>query len=146
MTSQAGAVLAQGKRTRSGTCIFQTQAPAYCASETPDDPESRSAPQPFFAQGTPLPRLPIDYHCIGDGEHVHLFFTGDDGLFYCSRTTYAEFPKGFNNPVSAMRGSSDTVFEGSITSAASVMVWRVRLMGGRPGGFAAGSRAGRRCG
>ena len=29
-----------------------------------------------------MPRLPIDYHCIGDGEHMYLFFTGDDGNFY----------------------------------------------------------------
>jgi hypothetical protein len=95
--------------------IFQTQPPAYCTSETPDDPKSWSAPQPFFAQGTPMPRLPIDYHCIGDGEHMYLFFTGDDGNFYRSRTTYAEFPKGFSNPVIAMRGTRNTVFEGSFT-------------------------------
>jgi len=95
--------------------IFQTQPPAYCTSETPNDPKSWSAPQPFFAQGTPLPRLPIDYHCIGDGEHMYLFFTGDDGNFYRSRTTYAEFPKGFSNPVIAMRGTRATVFEGSLT-------------------------------
>ncbi len=95
--------------------IFQTQAPAYCTSEMPDDLKSWSAPQPFFAQGTPLPRLPIDYHCIGDGEHMYLFFTGDDGNFYRSRTPYAEFPKGFGNPVIAMRGTRATVFEGSFT-------------------------------
>jgi hypothetical protein len=95
--------------------IFQTQPPAYCTSETPDDRKSWSAPQPFFAQGTPLPRLPIDYHCIGDGEHMYLFFTGDDGNFYRSRTTYAEFPKGFSNPVIAMRGTRATVFEASFT-------------------------------
>lgn len=95
--------------------IFQTQAPAYCTSETPDDPTSWSAPQLFFTPGTPLPRLPIDYHCIGDGEHMYLFFTGDDGNFYRSRTPYADFPKGFSNPVIAMRGTRATVFEGSFT-------------------------------
>jgi enterochelin esterase-like enzyme len=95
--------------------IFQTQPPAYCTSETPDDPKYWTSPQPFFAPGTPMPRLPIDYHCIGDGEHMYLFFTGDDGNFYRSRTAYAEFPKGFSNPVIAMRGTRDTVFEGSFT-------------------------------
>jgi hypothetical protein len=95
--------------------IFQTQPPAYCTSETPDDPKSWSTPQPFYAQGTPLPRLPIDYHCIGDGEYMYLFFTGDDGNFYRSRTTYADFPKGFSNPVVAMRGTRNTVFEASFT-------------------------------
>ena len=94
---------------------FQTQPPAYATSETPEDPMSWSAPQPFFAQGTPLPRLPIDYHFIGDGQHVYMFFTGDDGNFYRSRTTYAEFPKGFSNPVIAMRGTRQTVFEAGFT-------------------------------
>jgi hypothetical protein len=62
-----------------------------------------------------MPRLPIDYHFIGDGKHMYMFFTGDDGNFYRSRTTYAEFPKGFIKPVVAMRGTRNTVFEASIT-------------------------------
>lgn len=95
--------------------IFQTQRPAYCTSETPDDPKSWTEPQQFFTPDIPTPRLPIDYHCIGDGEHMYLFFTGDDGNFYRSRTTYAEFPRGFSPPVVAMRGTRNTVFEGSYT-------------------------------
>lgn len=94
---------------------FQTQPPVYCTSETPADPKSWTRPQPFFAPGTPMPGLPIDYHFIGDGEHMYMFFTGDDGNFYRSRTTYAEFPKGFSNPVVAMRGTRSTVFEAGFT-------------------------------
>jgi len=94
---------------------FQTQPPVYCTTDTPDDPMSWTAPQPFFAQGTPMPRLPIDYHFIGDGENMYMFFTGDDGNFYRSQTTYAEFPKGFSNPVIAMRGTRNTVFEAGFT-------------------------------
>jgi enterochelin esterase-like enzyme len=95
--------------------IFQTQRPAYSTSETPDDPRSWTVPQQFWTPDIPTPRLPIDYHCIGDGEHMYLFFTGDDGNFYRSRTTYAEFPNGFSSPVIAMRGTRETVFEGSFT-------------------------------
>jgi hypothetical protein len=95
--------------------IFQTQRPAYCTSETPDDPKSWTTPQQFFTPDIRTPGLPIDYHCIGDGEHMYLFFTGDDGNFYRSQTTYAEFPKGFSNPVVAMRGTRSTVFEASFT-------------------------------
>ena len=95
--------------------IFQTQPPVYCTSDTPDDPMSWSAPQPFFAPGTPMPNLPIDYHCIGDGQLMYMFFTGDDGNFYRSQTTYADFPKGFSAPVVAMRGTRNTVFEASYT-------------------------------
>jgi glycosyl hydrolase family 62 len=90
---------------------FQTQPPVYCTSDTPDDPMSWTAPQPFFAPGTPNPNLPIDFHFIGDGEYMYMFFTGDDGNMYRSRTTYAEFPNGFSAPVVAMRGNRDTVFE-----------------------------------
>lgn len=94
---------------------FQTQPPVFCTSETPGDPNSWTKPEPFFAPGTPMPRLPIDYHFIGDGEHMYMFFTGDDGNFYRSRTTYAEFPKGFSKPVVAMRGTRNTVFEAGFT-------------------------------
>lgn len=93
--------------------IFQTQPPVYCTSDTPDDPMSWSAPQPFFAPGLNLPW--IDFHCIGDGEYMYLFFTGDNGNFYRSRTTYADFPKGFSSPVIAMRGTRNTVFEAGFT-------------------------------
>ncbi len=94
---------------------FQTQPAVFCTSETPGDPNSWTKPEPFFAPGTPMPRLPIDYHFIGDGEHMYLFFTGDDGNFYRSRTTYAEFPRGFGKPVVAMRGTRETVFEAGFT-------------------------------
>lgn len=94
---------------------FQTQPPVFCTSTTPGDPNSWTKPEPFFAQGTPMPNLPIDFHFIGDGTHMYMFFTGDDGNFYRSRTTYADFPKGFSNPVVAMRGTRNTVFEASFT-------------------------------
>lgn len=94
---------------------FQTQTPAYATSDNPDDPTSWTAPQQFFERGTPLPGLPIDYHFIGDGEYMYMFFTGDDGNFYRSRTTYADFPKGFSNPVIAMHGNPRTVFEAGFT-------------------------------
>jgi hypothetical protein len=95
--------------------IFQTQPAVYCTSDTPGDPDSWTRPQPFFTQGTPMPNLPIDFHVIGDGEYMYLFFTGDDGNFYRSRTSYAEFPKGMSAPVIAMRGTRNTVFEAGFT-------------------------------
>jgi hypothetical protein len=94
---------------------FQTQPPVYCTSDTPDDPMSWTSPQQFFAPGTPTPNLPIDFHFIGDGEYMYMFFTGDDGNFYRSRTTYADFPKGFSAPVIAMHGNRNSVFEAGFT-------------------------------
>ena len=94
---------------------FQTQPPVFCTSDTPADPKSWTKPEPFFAQGTPMPNLPIDFHFIGDGQYMYMFFTGDDGNFYRSRTTYAEFPKGMSPPVIAMAGTRNTVFEAGFT-------------------------------
>jgi hypothetical protein len=97
---------------------FQTQAPAFSTSKTPGDPESWSKPENFFPAelyAQYMPRLPIDYHYIGDGKYMYMFFTGDDGNFYRSRTSYADFPKGFSKPVVAMRGTRNTVFEASST-------------------------------
>jgi hypothetical protein len=94
---------------------YQTQPPVYCTSDTPGDPKSWTKQQPFFQPGQPMPGLPIDYHFIGDGEYMYMFFTGDDGNFYRSRTKYADFPKGFSNPVVAMRGNRNTVFEAGYT-------------------------------
>jgi hypothetical protein len=97
---------------------FQTQAPAFSTSETPGDPKSWTKPENFFPDDLYrqyMPRLPIDYHFIGDGQHMYMFFTGDDGNFYRSRATYADFPKGFSKPVVAMRGTRNTVFEASFT-------------------------------
>jgi hypothetical protein len=62
-----------------------------------------------------MPGLPIDFHMIGDGEYMYLFFTGDDGNFYRSRTKYEDFPKGMSAPVVAMRGTRNTVFEAGFT-------------------------------
>ena len=94
---------------------FQTQPPVYCTSDTPDDPMSWTAAQPFFERGTPMPGLPIDFHFIGDGQYMYMFFTGDDGNIYRSRTAYADFPKGFSAPVIAVHGTRDTVFEAGFT-------------------------------
>jgi hypothetical protein len=97
---------------------FQTQAPAFSTSQTPSNPTSWTKPENFFPADLYrqyMPRLPIDYHFIGDGEHMYMFFTGDDGNFYRSRTSYADFPRGFSKPVVAMRGTRNTVFEASST-------------------------------
>jgi hypothetical protein len=43
------------------------------------------------------PRLPIDYHLIGDGG-TYLFFTAMTGISTATGR-HAEFPQGFSNPV-----------------------------------------------
>ena len=96
--------------------IFQSQQPQYCTTDDITKPETWTAPQDFF-EGKPegAPRLWIDYHVICDDTHAYLFFTGDNGRFYRSRTTIDDFPKGMSNPEIAIQDSRDNLFEGSIT-------------------------------
>ena len=99
---------------------FQTQPPQFATSTTPADPMSWSRPQAFFDPGARTPGgngVPgIDYHFIGDGEFMYLFYTGDDGGFYRSRTKYADFPKGWSEPVAAMKDNgNNTIFEAGFT-------------------------------
>ena len=97
--------------------IFQSQQPQYCTTDDITDVTSWTAPKDFF-QGKPesLGRNQwIDYHMIADDTHIYLFFTGDDGRFWRSRTTIKEFPNGMSDPELAIQESRNDLFEGSIT-------------------------------
>jgi hypothetical protein len=96
--------------------IFQSQPPQYTTTDDLSKPESWPRPQNFFdRRPRSAPRLWIDYHIICDDTHAYLFFTGDDGRFYRSRTKIDDFPKGMSDPEIAIRGRRDSLFEGSIT-------------------------------
>lgn len=96
--------------------VFQSQQPQYCTTDDISKPQTWTRPQNFF-EGRPagLPRLPIDYHIIADDTHAYLFFTGDDGRFYRSRTRIEDFPKGMSDPEIAIKDRRDNLFEASIT-------------------------------
>lgn len=94
--------------------IWQQQDPAYSTTTTPDKPSSWSTPKPFFPSGIPnSPKLPIDYWPIADENNFYLFFTGDDGKVYRTKTTLANFPGGFGTPVVVKSLNTDVIFEGS---------------------------------
>jgi hypothetical protein len=96
--------------------IFQSQQPQYCTTDDISRPETWTSPQNFF-DGKPsgAPQLWIDYYVICDDTHAYLFFTGDNGRFYRSRTKIEDFPKGMSNPEIAIQDSRDNLFEGSST-------------------------------
>ena len=96
--------------------VFQSQQPQYCTTDDLSKPETWTRPQDFF-EGKPsgAPGLWIDYHIICDDTHAYLFFTGDDGRFYRSRTRIEDFPKGMSNPEIAIQDHRNNLFEGSIT-------------------------------
>ena len=95
--------------------VFQTQPPKYCTTDDISKPETWTAPQAFFGRDVRLPRLPIDFHLISDGSYMYLFFTGDDGNFYRSRTKVEDFPNGMSAPEIAIRDNRNNLFEASIT-------------------------------
>jgi len=96
--------------------VFQSQQPQYCTTDDLSKPETWTRPQDFF-EGKPsgAPGLWIDYHIICDDTHAYLFFTGDDGSFYRSRTRIEDFPKGMSNPEIAIQDHRNNLFEGSVT-------------------------------
>jgi hypothetical protein len=96
--------------------IFQSQHPQYCTTDDITKPETWTAPQNFFTRmPRSTPRLPIDYHIICDDTHAYLFFTGDDGRFYRSRTKIEDFPNGMSDPEIAIEDNRSKLFEGSMT-------------------------------
>jgi hypothetical protein len=96
--------------------IFQSQHPQYCTTDDITKPETWTAPQNFFGRmPRSTPRLPIDYHIICDDTHAYLFFTGDDGRFYRSRTKIEDFPNGMSDPEIAIEDNRNNLFEGSMT-------------------------------
>jgi len=102
---------------------FQSGQPQYSTTEDIADPASWSAPTNFFASEPPTVTANkgsggwLDFWTICDGATCHLFFTDDNGNLYRSQTAIGDFPEGFGDPVIAIRGTKETVFEGSATYA-----------------------------
>ena len=96
--------------------IFQSQHPQYSTTDDISKPETWTRPENFFDRlPASTPRLPIDYHIICDDTHAYLFFTGDNGCFYRSRTRIENFPKGMGNVEIAIQENRNDLFEGSMT-------------------------------
>jgi hypothetical protein len=96
--------------------IYQSQHPQYSTTDDLSKPESWTKPESFFASKPEgAPQLWIDYWVICDDTHAYLFFTGDNGRFYRSRTKIEDFPKGMSNPEIVIQETRATLFEGSMT-------------------------------
>jgi hypothetical protein len=96
--------------------IFQSQQPQYSTTDDISKPETWTKPQDFFeTKPASAPQLWIDYWMICDDMHAYLFFTGDNGRMYRSRTRIEDFPKGMSDPEVVIEGPRNDVFEGSMT-------------------------------
>ncbi len=89
--------------------------PAFSTLADPGRPETLTPPKMMF------PRKPanvphwIDFWVICDARHAYLFFTGDDGRFWRSRTALADFPLAWSQPELVLQASRDELFEASHT-------------------------------
>jgi enterochelin esterase-like enzyme len=96
--------------------IYQSQHPQYSTTDDLSKPETWTRPESFFESNPEnMPRLPIDYWVICDETHAYLFFTGDNGRLYRSRTAIGDFPKGMSPPEVVIEETRETLFEGSMT-------------------------------
>jgi hypothetical protein len=96
--------------------VYQSQPPQYSTTDDISKPETWTEPVNFYAtRPASLPRLPIDYWVICDATHAYLFFTGDDGNLYRSRTKIEDFPNGMSDPEIAIRENRNILFEASMT-------------------------------
>ncbi len=96
--------------------VLQSQQPQYCTTDDLSKPETWTKPQDFFeGKSSGAPRLWIDYWVICDDTHAYLYFTGDNGRVYRSRTKIEDFPKGMSDPEICIEGTRHGVFEGSMT-------------------------------
>jgi hypothetical protein len=96
--------------------IYQSQPPQYSTADDLSKPETWTKPESFFdTKPASAPRLWIDYWVICDDTHAYLFFTGDNGRVYRSRTNIEAFPKGMSDPEIVIEGPRNDVFEGSMT-------------------------------
>jgi len=91
--------------------IFQSGQPQYSTNSDPTQPQNWSAPKNFFASQPSSVSNWIDFWIISDSTNVYLFFCGDNGNFYRSSTSLANFPNGFNTPVIVYTDSEFNLFE-----------------------------------
>lgn len=95
-----------------GTGFF---GPAFSTMDDVSKPETLTKPVMLFPKKPDhVPRW-IDFWVICDKTDAFLFFTGDDGRFWRSRTAIADFPKGWSNPVLVLQLAQNEFFEATCT-------------------------------
>ncbi len=83
--------------------IYQSQPPTYSTAAEIGEPSNWSAPQFFYASKPKgAPDMWIDYWVICDSGNAYMFFSGDDGKLYRSRTALKDFPNGFGEVTTVM--------------------------------------------
>ena len=98
--------------------IYQNGNAAYSTNKNISDPLGWSAPTNFYPAGKPKIVTDnigagywVDMWVICDEAKCHLFSSDDNGQLYRSETTVAKFPAGMSEPVIALQGKKEDLFE-----------------------------------
>jgi hypothetical protein len=101
--------------------IFQSGQPQYSTTTELANPATWTEPVDFFARVPESVREHqssggwLDFWNICDEAFCYLFFADDNGELYRSRTRIQDFPRGFDEPVIAIQGTKDSLYEASAT-------------------------------
>ncbi len=97
--------------------IFQSGPPMYSTNDDIADPKKWTKPAPFYAAEPAIITQNdgwLDYWVICDAANCHLFFSDDHGRWYKAKTSVANFPNGFSDPIIVMQDpEAGRLFEGS---------------------------------
>jgi hypothetical protein len=85
---------------------------AYSTSVNIEKPDSWTDLKPLFGKKPANVKFWLDFWVICDQTKAYLFFTSLDGKMWRAQTSLADFPRGWSDPVVALRGD---VFEASHT-------------------------------
>jgi endo-1,4-beta-xylanase len=99
--------------------VYQTGPPSFSTNTDISQPNGWTAPRNFYASTPPIVTQNqgsgtwIDFWTICDTGFCYLFFSDDNGHLYRARTTVANFPNGFGDPVIVLTDSRFALFEAS---------------------------------
>ena len=85
--------------------VYQSGPPMFSTADDPGAPATWTKPAPFFAKTPAVVEQNggwLDFWVICDAQSCHLFFSNDHGRWYKSKTSIAQFPQGFSEPIVVM--------------------------------------------
>jgi hypothetical protein len=89
--------------------------PVYSTLDDVSRPQTLTPPSPLFNEKPKNVVHWLDFWVICDDAHAYLFFTGDDGRFWRSRTALADFPGNWSAPELARHDPHNEFFEATCT-------------------------------
>jgi hypothetical protein len=106
-----------------GTGYF---GPAYSTLTDVGKPETLTKPVMLFPKK--MTDHWIDFWVICDATYAYLFYTGDDGKFWRSRTKLADFPRRWSDPVLVLQDQTNEFFEAAHIYRLKNLHWFLNLV------------------